>query len=169
MNNALKALAWLSIPVSSFLYGVALFAPLFTISPGAGEFGGIIRLLAPSLLVTQTYTLAGSIVNLWTYNEHVLAVLLFLFSIALPIVKFVVLWGEQVCKDFATPRFLRIFKGLVRYSMVEVFLVAIMVFSIKGLPGGSRIDLHAGVWLFSFSVVLPLLTEKLNARSNLAM
>jgi hypothetical protein len=40
-----------------------------------------------------------------------------------------------------------------------VLVVAMLVLAIKGLPGGSRIDVRIGVWLFATSVALSLIAS----------
>ena len=68
---------------------------------------------------------------------------------------------EAFSISFASTAFGRMFAALAPYAMVEVFLLALLVLVIKGLPGGSRIELQSGAWLFAGSVLLSLLAAGL--------
>jgi len=53
------------------------------------------------------------------------------------------------------------FRAVSHYAMVEVFLVALTVILIKGLPGGSHVSLHSGTWMFTGSVIPSLAASRL--------
>jgi hypothetical protein len=40
--------------------------------------------------------------------------------------------------------------------MVDVFVIALLILAIKGLPGGSQVILHAGLYCFAGSVLCAL-------------
>ena len=50
--------------------------------------------------------------------------------------------------------------------MVEVFLIALMVLLVKGMPGGSRITLHLGTYAFAVSVLLGLAANHASERGD---
>jgi uncharacterized paraquat-inducible protein A len=43
-----------------------------------------------------------------------------------------------------------------KFSMLDVFVVGLIVLAIKGLPGGSRVTLGWGVAAFAASVILSM-------------
>ena len=45
---------------------------------------------------------------------------------------------------------------LGKFSMVDVFVIALLVVTIKGLPGGTRVSLGWGFWCFATAVLLSL-------------
>ena len=51
-----------------------------------------------------------------------------------------------------------------KFSMLDVFVVGLIVLAIKGLPGGSRVTLGWGVAAFAASVVLSILSAILIQR-----
>jgi uncharacterized paraquat-inducible protein A len=44
--------------------------------------------------------------------------------------------------------------------MVEVLLIALLVLVVKGMPGGSEVNIQAGAWLFTASVILSLVASR---------
>jgi len=147
--------------LSCVFFGAALALPILSITPGVGELTQWLRLLKPDAMATITQTMFSSIQQLWTGGDHALAVIMVLFCLILPLGKFLMLGCEAFSISFASTAFGRMFAALAPYAMVEVFLLALLVLVIKGLPGGSRIELQSGAWLFAGSVLLSLLAAGL--------
>lgn len=152
--------AWL-VAVSCVMFGMGLVLPLFTVTPAAGQWTSLARIFAAEEFMAVTYTLPGGIALLWHGDERFLAVLLAVLSVVLPVAKFSVLWWETFTSGVLPPWVLGFFKTVSQYAMVEVFLVALTVILIKGLPGGSQVTLHAGTWMFTGSVILSLAASRL--------
>jgi uncharacterized paraquat-inducible protein A len=81
--------------------------------------------------------------------------------LVLPVVKLCVLWWEAFAAGSLPHRVLVFFRIVSHYAMVEVFLVALTVLLVKGLPGGSAVALHAGTYAFAASVLLSLAASRL--------
>jgi Paraquat-inducible protein A len=161
MITGRQRLAALLVAGSCLMFGMGLVLPLFTVMPAAGQWTTVARIFAAAEFQSVTYTLPGGISLLWNGNERFLAFVLGLLSVALPIAKLSVLWWETFFTR-ALPRWLlRFFKAVSHYAMVEVFLVALTVILIKGLPGGSSVVLQAGTWMFTGSVILSLAASRL--------
>jgi paraquat-inducible protein A len=144
------------IVAASMAFGFGLALPLFSVQPSAGEWTPVVRLLSGDQLRSSTVTLPGGILALWREGDYFLALLLALFSLMLPAVKLCVLWCEALLITGIHAGVLRFIRTVSKYAMVEVFVIALLVLVIKGLPGGSRITLHAGTYAFSMSVILSL-------------
>ncbi len=161
MRGGLRLAAAALVVVSGLMFGAGLALPLFTVTPGAGPWTPLLRVLVIEQFQPVTYTLPGSVAMLWTDGELVLAALLALLSLALPVGKFCVLWweltGHGVLPGWVPP----FFRAVSHYAMIEVFLVSLTVLLIKGLPGGSQVHLHAGVWMFAVSVALSLMASRM--------
>ena len=97
---------------------------------------------------------------LWAGDEWFLAILLGLLSLVLPVVKLCVLWWEAFAAGTLPARVLAFFRVVSHYAMVEVFLVALTVLLVKGMPGGSHVALHAGTYAFAASVLLSLVATR---------
>jgi paraquat-inducible protein A len=154
--------------LSCLFFGAALALPLISITPGVGELTHWLRLLKPDAMATVTQTMFSSISHLWEGGDRLLATLLVVFCLVLPVGKFFVLGCEAFSVAFASSAFGRLVTATAPYAMVEVFLLALLVLVIKGLPGGSKIELQSGAWLFAASVLLSLLVAALLKGRGLA-
>jgi paraquat-inducible protein A len=141
-------------------FGMALVLPLFSIQPAAGRWTGLAKLLAADQFATRSFTLLGGIVILWRENERFLAILMALISLVFPLLKLSVLWWEIFLVSSLSEKFLCFVRAISRYAMVEVLLIALLVLVVKGMPGGSEVNIQAGAWLFTASVILSLVASR---------
>ena len=141
-------------------FGMALVLPLFSIQPAAGRWTGLAKLLAADQFATRSFTLLGGIVILWRENERFLAILMALISLVFPLLKLSVLWWEIFLVSSLSEKFLRFVRAISHYAMVEVVLIALLVFVVEGMPGGSEVKIQAGAWCFTASVILSLVASR---------
>jgi paraquat-inducible protein A len=141
-------------------FGMALVLPLFSIQPAAGRWTGLAKLLAADQFATRSFTLLGGIVILWRENKPGLAILMALISLVFPLLKLSVLWWEIFLVSSLSEKFLRFVRAISHYAMVEVVLIALLVFVVEGMPGGSEVKIQAGAWCFTVSVILSLLASR---------
>ena len=142
------------IAVSSLLLGLGLIAPTLTIYPQAGDLTWIVNIIAPEELVTSTFSILGVIEKLFLTNDLFLAILLALFSVFSPILKLSLYWfatSVNDCKKFE--RVLQVVHYVGKFSMAEVFALALIIVVIKSFPGGSNAELEWGAYLFTLSVI----------------
>ncbi|MCF7734467.1 MAG: paraquat-inducible protein A [Akkermansiaceae bacterium] len=149
------------VAISCVAFGLGLALPLFSVTPAAGQWTSVARIFAADEFQTRTFTLPGGIALLWTEHERGLAVLLGSLALVLPVAKLCVLWWEAFAAGSFAPRVMTFFRVVSHYAMVEVFLVALTVLLVKGLPGGSYVVLHAGTYAFTASVLLSLAASRL--------
>ena len=151
----------LLILLSSVALGIGITAPTITITPEIGEFTGelswVIELLHPEKLAPKTYSVIGTI-GLIIKKDWLLGTALIVFSILFPVTKLGFYWlsiNSPAGKSRARS-FLRGIDRFGKFSMAEVFLLALIMLFIKDLPGmGAK--LHYGIYVFSASVILSLL------------
>ena len=141
-------------------FGMALVLPLFSIQPAAGRWTGLAKLLAADQFATRSFTLLGGIVILWRENKPGLAILMALISLVFPLLKLSVLWWEIFLVSSLSEKFLRFVRAISHYAMVEVVLIALLVFVVEGMPGGSEVKIQAGAWCFTVSVILSRLASR---------
>jgi paraquat-inducible protein A len=141
-------------------FGMALVLPLFSIQPAAGRWTGLAKLLAADQFATRSFTLLGGIVILWRENKPGLAILMALISLVFPLLKLSVLWWEIFLVSSLSEKFLRFVRAISHYAMVEVVLIALLVFVVEGMPGGSEVKIQAGAWCFTASVILSLVASR---------
>ena len=142
------------IAVSSLLLGFGLIAPTLTIYPQAGDLTWIVKIIAPEELVTSTFSILGVIEKLFLSNDLFLAILLALFSVFSPMLKLSLYWFATSVND--SKKFERVLQAVHyvgKFSMAEVFALALIIVVIKSLPGGSSAELEWGAYLFTLSVI----------------
>ena len=101
--------------------------------------------------------------NLW------LASILFFFSIVIPVIKTVVAWLTLFSRTHHfSLRGLHLSRHLGKWSMADVFVVAILVafFSTSGEGGMTHAEVQAGLWFFAAYVVLSLVGTQLISHRN---
>jgi paraquat-inducible protein A len=88
-----------------------------------------------------------------------LAAIVYGFSIAFPGVKLIWMWRLQFSNKRApTPARLRVLEALGKWSMADVLVIALIVFSFKGsLVLGARV--LPGVWVFAAATILGMLAS----------
>lgn len=132
------------------LLPVLLFAA--TVSFALGTVLPLIR-LDRLLVFTDEPSLVGIVAGLWREGDVLLAAVLALFSIAFPAVKL----GLLHVAAYDGPRGHRLvpgwFAALSRWSMLDVVLVALVIFAAK-TSGLAAAFTRPGLWFFAASVLL---------------
>jgi len=147
------------IAVSAALLGAGLAGPCMTIQPAFGSMDGWIRLFKPDLVRTTNYSVLGGITTLYHNGSIALAVLLLAFSVVFPTIKLGVMAAatSALSQGYPPGLLMRLAHHAGKFSMLDVFVVGLIVLAIKGLPGGSKVTLGWGVATFAASVILSML------------
>jgi len=148
------------IACSSILLGLGLIGPTLTIFPKAGDLTWFIKIIAPEELAVSTYSILGVIQKLFQTNDLFLAILLALFSVFSPVLKLSFYWhatGLKNPKKFKS--MLEVIHYIGKFSMAEVFALALIIVVIKSFPGGSTAQLEWGAYLFTFSIICSMLVS----------
>ena len=97
---------------------------------------------------SETPSLLGIIGNLWSDGETLLAAVVFAFSILFPVLKlytaFQTVFVGKKARDWTA--------ALAKWSMMDVLLVAIVVFAAK-TSGLANAFTQPGLWFFALSAV----------------
>ena len=143
---------------SALLLGAALAGPCMAVQPAFGQFDGWVRLLKPDLARPTQYSVVGGILTLIRHNNALLGLLLLAFSVLFPTVKLAVMAAatSALAQGRSSGPLMHLAHHAGKFSMLDVFVVGLIVLAIKGLPGGSRVTLGWGVGAFAASVVLSL-------------
>ena len=160
----------LLILLSSVTLGIGITAPTITITPEINEFTGdlswVIELLYPEKLAPKTYSVIGTI-GLIIKKDWLLGTGLIAFSILFPVTKLGFFWlsvsgpaGKSLVRSF-----LGGIERFGKFSMAEVFLLALIMLFIKELPGMGA-QLHYGIYVFSASVILSLVISILMPKQD---
>lgn len=146
------------IAVSAVLLGAGLAGPCMSVEPAFGNFDGWVRLLKPNLARPTQYSVVGGIATLIRNGSIALGLLLLAFSVIFPVVKLAVMAATTAALSHGTPSgpLMKLAHHAGKFSMLDVFVVAVIVLAIKGMPGGSKVTLGWGVAAFAASVVLAM-------------
>ena len=104
-------------------------------------------------------SILGAMQRLWEGGEHTLFAILVVFTILFPLTKMTLAFAVWVRADPASPAAMRLVswvEGFGRWSMLDVFLAALLVVTIK-TSVGSDVWVHAGIYVFAGAVVLSML------------
>ncbi len=122
----------------------------------------VMGMITPMLTFTMfyifddTYSLAAGIFHLLDEGEPVLFVLVFSFSMLMPAYKMYLLYRlipfASVTPDNSHHRRMRRLDWVGKWSMLDVFVIAILVVTIK-LATVASIQIHYGLYVFSAAVV----------------
>ena len=154
-------LSRLGVLACCILLGLGLTAPTLTIVPSAGELTWLVEIFSPEDLATTTYSILGVIKKLFASGDWFLGGILVLFSVAFPVAKLALYWVATGCgPDLGRATdLLKWTHRAGKFSMAEVFALALMVVVVKTLPGGSTAELQWGAYVFVASVLGAILVS----------
>lgn len=143
------------------LLPVILFAATFCFA-----FGISLPLIQVDRLFvfTDEPSLVGIVTGLWNTGDMPLAAVIGLFSLFFPALKLVLLH----CAAYAAGHSARIpawFRALANWSMLDVVLVALVVFAAK-TSGVATAFTKPGLWFFAASVLLTAAASALAKRAG---
>lgn len=162
------------------LKALRLFAPgtLAADSRGPDRFLGLLLLAAAAALVAgwllpvmtvHTLVIFDDEVSILTgafrlleSGDYALFVLIVLFTVVLPVGKLVfawLAWSRLRVDDPRVRRALQWVEAVGRWSMLDVFVIAILVVVIK-LSLVSDVEIHAGLYVFIAAVVLSMIAVR---------
>jgi len=110
-------------------------------------------------IFNDTFSLASGIFHLLMQGEPLLFAVVFSFSILMPAWKMVLLYRLLHARDRDTARCqrqLHVLSFLGKWSMLDVFVVAILVVTVK-LGAIANITVHFGIYLFTLAVLASML------------
>ena len=119
-------------------------------------------------LFGNTVSLLSGIQSLWQEQEWGLAILLISFSVVFPAIKILLLlmiWNLEASDSLAHQRHLRWLELYSKWSMLDVFVVALVVVSVKlGMMAEARVE--PGIYAFAASVMITMLVSSWIGRHN---
>ncbi len=100
----------------------------------------------------HTVSILSSLGELVIHSEYAVFLIIFVFTIITPIIKLIlmcVVWFTALEKR---TKYLYYMEKYGKWSMLDVFVVAVMVVMIK-LDGIAQVEVHLGAYLFAVSVL----------------
>jgi paraquat-inducible protein A len=151
--TSLHPLLW----TAHVLLGVGLAAPCMTIVPRLGShtaLGGWLGLLDEP----RSYSILSGIADLLAGSGFWIGLLLLCFSVIFPIAKLIALRVAlaDVAAGRAPNRLHAALANAGRYSMADVFVVALLVVASKTFPGGTEVLVRWGLYPFAAAALLTM-------------
>ncbi len=124
----------------------------------------IVGVIAPLLTLQKLYfientiSLISTIQTLYSDSEWLLFIVITLFSVCIPIVKIVsliMITNIDFEPDSFLDKTLSLIETLGKWSMLDVFVVALLLVSLK-LGALAKVEVHYGLYVFAFSVILTM-------------
>jgi len=143
----LSELLWLRVLIvaAAALLGVGLIAPMIT--------------LHKFVVVSNTFSVLSGIAQLLSEGKWFLFLVITLFSVVLPLLKLAVLFHltrASVSSSHHSRRFLKWMHDVGRWSMLDVFVVAVLVVAVK-LGLFASIEMHYGLYAFAAAVLMTMI------------
>lgn len=99
--------------------------------------------------------LLNSVVYFFEQRDFLLGFIIFIFTFLVPIVKYI-LYGLLIKNKFTPTPLTIILTAISKWSMLDVFILALTMFYIKKNSFWIEMKLHAGTYFFILSVMLLL-------------
>ena len=131
--------------ISSALLGIGIFAPMMTLS----KF----------VWIEQQFSLFAGTMQLFTDGQYLLFIILLAFSILLPIAKLILLfrfWHAESTNTQQLERFMNWISHYGKWSMLDVFVVALLVVIVK-LGVLASVEVHFGIYMYAGAGLLIML------------
>ncbi len=105
------------------------------------------------MVFTDTYSIAGTVFSLWAGGKYVLFAIVAFFSLLFPSAKILIaLWAWYEGDGTRTKRLCALFAAVSKWSMLDVFIVALTVLAVEGSLFTAA-DIHLGVVFFAVAVI----------------
>ncbi|UCB55506.1 MAG: paraquat-inducible protein A [Thiotrichales bacterium] len=123
-----------------------------------------VGLLAPVLtlekffIINNTFSIYSGLVQLLREGRIFLFIIILLFSVLLPVIKLVVLFrllGSKAASSESLRRLLHLMHQYGKWSMLDVFVVALLVVAVK-LGAVASVQTHYGLYAFGTAVLLTM-------------
>ncbi|MGD2083508.1 MAG: paraquat-inducible protein A [Chromatiales bacterium] len=142
-------------PLTGALVNAVLAAALALL--GVGLFGPLMS-VEKFYVFSNRVSLFSGLVDLAGEGRWALFAVLGSFSVALPLLKLGLLfrvWNLEAVESARQRRHIRWMAHYGKWSMLDVFVVAVLVVSVK-LGSIARVEVHYGLYAFAASVLLTM-------------
>jgi paraquat-inducible protein A len=130
-------------------------------------------IVLPLMQVDRLYFLSTSpslievTASLWNNGDMAIAIVTSLFSIIFPALKLTVLHFAAFREHGVSVEVPKWFKALARWSMLDVMVVALIIFAAK-TSGLATAMTKPGLWFFAVSAVLTALASSALSKQNVS-
>jgi paraquat-inducible protein A len=142
--------------LTAFLFVVGIYLPVMTVTK--------------LLVVKNEFSILSGLLELSRDGEYLLFLVIFAFSILLPFLKMYVLFrlvSVNIKNKGQYSRYLALMHRYGRWSMLDVFVVAILAVAVK-LGALASIQIEQGMYFFTTAVILIMVLASLVMRMERA-
>lgn len=113
------------------------------------------------LLVKNTFSVLSGVYQLYLKQQYFLFAVIGIFSVLFPTLKLIVI-GAWLSRPHQKASFtlLKFVHAIGKWSMMDVFVVAVLVVAVK-LAGLASVQMREGLYFFTASVILTMLLTHL--------
>jgi len=139
------------------MLAAGLVMPCMTFVSRMGDATDIAR-AAGLIPDPKTYSVLSGILALFEDGDVLIGGVLLVFSVLFPVAKLIAVRLVLGCatRGAIPPGMLKAVTALSKYSMVDVFVIALLVVASKTMPGGSRIRPEWGLLAFGAAALLSM-------------
>lgn len=108
------------------------------------------------LVVSNEVSILTGLYQLIEEQQYFIFVVIFLFSIALPLLKLYYLFllsAKKAIENQAYSKYLHLMHRYGRWSMLDVFVIAILIMTVK-LGALASVEIESGMYYFTAAVIL---------------
>ena len=112
--------------------------------------------LSKFVVVTSDFSIVSGIVELIENGQYVLCVIIFMFSIMLPLLKMYVLFMILASKKITNQKmakYLHLMHEYGRWAMLDVMVVAVLIMTVK-LGALASVEVKPGLYVFALAVFI---------------
>jgi paraquat-inducible protein A len=109
-------------------------------------------------IIENTFSIFSGLVQLLQEGRLFLFLIILLFSVVLPVIKLAVIFKLLISKshgDEILHRYLHLMHQYGKWSMLDVFVVALLVVAVK-LGAVASVETHYGLYAFGSAVLLTM-------------
>ncbi len=112
----------------------------------------------------NTFSIVSGIQNLWKEKNEALAMIVLFFSVIFPVVKLVTLLAVWFVKltESQRKRILEVLSALGKWSMLDVFVIAIIIVTVK-LGALASAKAEQGIYYFAVSIFLAMVASSMES------
>ncbi|UCC40626.1 MAG: paraquat-inducible protein A [Candidatus Aminicenantes bacterium] len=152
-NLEVHLLIWLSL----ITLGIGISAPILTFKK--------------LIFYKRTFSILSGLESLFKEGEYFLFLIIGAFSVLFPIAKILLLsiiWYFRSLPKQKAQKYLYYLGGISKWSMLDVFIVAILVVIVR-LDVLGKIEVHWGIYIFAASVILSIFASSRLSRRIISL
>jgi len=138
--------------ITVLLFIAGIFFPILTITK--------------LLVVSNEVSIVNGLIQLLQEQQYFIFIVIFLFSIVLPVLKLYYLFllsARKAVEDNTYSMYLQLMHRYGRWSMLDVFVIAVLIMTVKlGVLASVKIEL--GMFFFTTAVVLLMIITSVMVR-----